>query len=94
VCGPAEGGPSGDNPSRERGDPREADSKLGEAVCEGKSYTPLNAAQGTCAAHPIAALGQPIFRLFGLFCSFSFFLFLFSSSFMFPFSAIIYIIIF
>jgi hypothetical protein len=43
----------------------------------GKPYTPLNAAQGTRAAHPIAALGRPIFRLFGLFCSFSFFCFYF-----------------
>jgi hypothetical protein len=30
------------------------------AVKMGESYTPLNAAQDSCAAHPVAALGRPI----------------------------------
>jgi hypothetical protein len=46
-------------------------------VWPGKSYTPLNATQGARAAHPVAVLGWPIFCLFGLFCSFSFFRFCF-----------------
>jgi hypothetical protein len=30
----------------------------------GKSFTPLNAARGPRAAHPVAALGRPIFYVF------------------------------
>jgi hypothetical protein len=60
----------------------------------GKSFTPLNAARGPRAAHPVAALGRPIFYVFRPFLFvFHFFVSGFSS-FMFPFSAIIYIIIF
>jgi hypothetical protein len=61
---------------------------------KGKSFTPLNAARGPRAAHPVAALGRPIFCVFWPFSFvFHFFVSVFSS-FMFPFSAIIYIIIF
>jgi uncharacterized membrane protein YgcG len=61
----------------------------------GKSFTPLNAARGPRAAHPVAALGRPIFCVFlAFFVCFSFLFVSVFSSFMFPFSAIIYIIIF
>jgi lipopolysaccharide export LptBFGC system permease protein LptF len=53
----------------------------------GKSFTPLNAARGARAAHPVAALGLPIFAL--CFCfyffRFSFFRFFFSVFFLFYF---------
>jgi hypothetical protein len=64
------------------------------AFFSGKSYTPLNAAQGARAAHSVAVLGRPIFCVFGLFCLFFICFVSIFSSFMFPFSAIIYIIIF
>jgi hypothetical protein len=61
---------------------------LSGGAAYGKSFTPLNAVRGPRAAHPVAALGRPIFACFLCFC-FSFFLFLL---FLFFFSFLLFII--
>jgi hypothetical protein len=61
--------------------------KCGRADSDGKSFTALNVARGARAAHPVAALGRPIFALCFRFCffRFSFFRFFFLFSFFFTF---------